>query len=112
MTRAALRKAMALDPDSYEQAFIEQPRRGQTTRTCPARCSQRWACVTTCSKPLASTARPDPATGLRKARLLAAELDKAQPDAAGSLREGLEDMFTVRRLGIDGTLARTPTSRT
>jgi hypothetical protein len=23
------------------------------------------------------------------------------------LREGLEDMFTVRRLGIDGTLART-----
>ncbi|MCP4967868.1 MAG: IS256 family transposase, partial [bacterium] len=29
------------------------------------------------------------------------------PDAAGSLREGLEDMFTVRRLGIDGTLART-----
>jgi putative transposase len=46
---------------------------------------------------------------LRKARLLAAELDKTQPDAAGSLREGLEDMFTVRRLGIDGTLARTLT---
>ncbi|MCP4959484.1 MAG: IS256 family transposase, partial [Actinomycetia bacterium] len=36
-----------------------------------------------------------------------AELDKTYPDAAGSLREGLEDMFTVRRLGIDGTLART-----
>lgn len=34
-------------------------------------------------------------------------MDKTHPDAAGSLREGLEDMFTVRRLGIDGTLART-----
>lgn len=52
-------------------------------------------------------ADPDPAVGLRKAKLLAAELDKRWPDAAGSLREGLDDMFTVRRLGIDGTLART-----
>jgi transposase-like protein len=54
-------------------------------------------------------ADPDPHSGLRKARLLAGELDKVQPDAASSLREGLEDMFTVRRLGIDGTLARTLT---
>jgi transposase-like protein len=54
-------------------------------------------------------ADPDPHRGLRKARLLATELDKTHPDAAGSLREGLEDMFTVRRLGIDGTLARTLT---
>ena len=52
-------------------------------------------------------ADPDPLAGLRKAKLLATELDKAWPDAAGSLREGLDDMFTVRRLGIDGTLART-----
>jgi transposase-like protein len=52
-------------------------------------------------------ADPDPVGGLRKAKALAAELDKTHPDAAGSLREGLEDMFTVRRLGIDGTLART-----
>ncbi len=52
-------------------------------------------------------ADPDPRSGLLKARRLAAELDKTCPDAAGSLREGLEDMFTVRRLGIDGTLART-----
>ena len=49
----------------------------------------------------------DPDAGLRKAKLLAAELDKQWPDAASSLREGLEEMFTVRRLGIDGTLART-----
>jgi hypothetical protein len=52
-------------------------------------------------------ADPDPVAGLRKAKALATELDKTHPDAAGSLREGLEDMFTVRRLGIDGTLART-----
>jgi transposase-like protein len=52
-------------------------------------------------------ADPDPVSGLRKAKLLAAELDKAWPDAAGSLREGLDDMFAVRRMGIDGTLART-----
>ena len=52
-------------------------------------------------------ADPDPDAGLRKAKALAAELDKTHPDAAGSLREGLEQMFTVRRLGIDGTLART-----
>jgi hypothetical protein len=52
-------------------------------------------------------ADPDPHTGLLKARRLAGELDKTHPDAAGSLREGLEDMFTVRALGIDGTLART-----
>jgi putative transposase len=55
----------------------------------------------------AAFADPDPASGLRKARRLAAELDKTHPDAAGSLREGLEDMFTVARLGIDGTLRRT-----
>jgi transposase-like protein len=52
-------------------------------------------------------ADPDPVSGLAKAKRLAAELDRTHPDAAGSLREGLEDMFTVRRLGIDGTLART-----
>ncbi len=52
-------------------------------------------------------ADPDPAAGLRKAKLLATELEQLWPDAAGSLREGLDDMFTVRGLGIDGTLART-----
>ncbi len=52
-------------------------------------------------------ADPDPVAGLGKARRLAAELDGTHPDAAASLHEGLEDMFTVRGLGIDGTLART-----
>lgn len=49
---------------------------------------------------------PDPAAGLARARSIAAELEADHPDAAASLREGLTDMFTVRRLGVDGRLAR------
>src|SRR6185295_7635031 len=50
---------------------------------------------------------PDPTQGLRNARHLATLLDKGYPGAAASLREGLEEMFTVARLGIDGRLAAT-----
>jgi transposase-like protein len=50
---------------------------------------------------------PDPARGLRAARALARQLEAEHPDAAASLREGLEDMFTVRRLGVSDRLART-----
>jgi putative transposase len=50
---------------------------------------------------------PDPAQGLRTARHLATLLDRGYPGAAASLREGLEEMFTVARLGIDGRLAKT-----
>jgi putative transposase len=53
---------------------------------------------------------PDPTKGLDTARRLAADLKTEHPDAAASLLEGLEDMFTVRRLGIDGRLARTLTN--
>jgi putative transposase len=53
---------------------------------------------------------PDPGAGLRNAKSLAAQLDKNYPGAAASLREGLEEMFTVTRLGIDGRLARTLTT--
>lgn len=49
-------------------------------------------------------ADPDPDAGLRAARALAAQLK--HPDAAASLREGVEDMFTVRRLGVGDRLAR------
>jgi transposase-like protein len=52
-------------------------------------------------------AHPDPAQGLRNARHLATLLEKGYPGAAASLREGLEEMFTVARLGIDGRLAST-----
>ena len=53
---------------------------------------------------------PDWRRGLAAAKSIAASLDANHPNAAGSLREGLEDMFTVRRLGISGRLALTLTS--
>ncbi len=53
---------------------------------------------------------PDPEQGLRNARHLAGLLDKNYPGAAASIREGLEEMFTVARLGIDGRLAKTLTT--
>jgi putative transposase len=55
-------------------------------------------------------ASPDPSAGLREAKALAAALARKHPGAAASLREGLEEMFTVTRLGITGTLARTLTT--
>jgi transposase-like protein len=55
-------------------------------------------------------ANPDPAAGLRDAKALATALARKHPGAAASLREGLEEMFTVTRLGITGTLARTLTT--
>lgn len=55
-------------------------------------------------------AQPDASKGLDAARRLARELEADHPDAAASLREGLEEMFTVRRLGVTGTLAATLTT--
>jgi transposase-like protein len=55
-------------------------------------------------------AGPDAAKGLAAAKALAKELEADHPDAAASLREGLDDMFTVRRLGIGATLASTLTT--
>lgn len=53
---------------------------------------------------------PDPEQGLRNAKHLAGLLEQGYPGAAASLREGLEEMFTVSRLGIDGRLAKTLTT--
>jgi putative transposase len=50
---------------------------------------------------------PDAAAGLRDAKALATALERKHPGAAASLREGLEELFTVARLGITGTLAKT-----
>ena len=55
-------------------------------------------------------ANRDPDAGLRAAKDLARVLERQHPDAAASLREGLEEMFTVRRLGVSDRLARTLTS--
>ena len=48
----------------------------------------------------------DAKRGLRVAQGIAAQLEERYPSAAASLREGLEDMFTVRRLGASDLLAR------
>ena len=53
---------------------------------------------------------PDPEQGSRNAKSLATQLDKNYPGAAASLREGLQEMFTVARLGVDGRLAKTLTT--
>src|SRR6478672_2678960 len=53
---------------------------------------------------------PDPDQGLRNAKQLATQLDKRYPGASASLREGLQEMFTVACLGIDGRLAKTLTT--
>ena len=55
-------------------------------------------------------AEPNPKVGFSKALLLAKELDLAYPDAAASLREGLEEMFTVARIGSSETLRRSLTT--
>jgi putative transposase len=49
---------------------------------------------------------PDPLAGQGDLEALAKELDHAHPGAAGSLREGLEETFTVARLRVPPTLAR------
>ncbi len=49
----------------------------------------------------------DPDLAERRLEQLAAELDRTWPDAAGSLREGLQDTLTLMRLGITGQLAKT-----
>jgi putative transposase len=43
----------------------------------------------------------------QRLRLLASELERTWPDAAGSLREGMDDTLTLMRLGITGQLAKT-----
>ena len=50
---------------------------------------------------------PDAAEAERDLTDLANQLERINPDAAGSLREGLPEMFTVTRLGVRGTLLAT-----
>ncbi|MGC9962959.1 MAG: IS256 family transposase [Acidimicrobiales bacterium] len=55
-------------------------------------------------------AQPEADKGLDAARRLANELQADHPDAAASLREGLEEMFTARRLGVTPKLAKNLTN--
>jgi len=49
----------------------------------------------------------DPLLAEQRLQMLASELDQTWPDAAGSLREGIDDTLTLMRLGITGNLAAT-----
>jgi transposase-like protein len=49
----------------------------------------------------------DPDLAEQRLELLASELERTWPDAAGSLREGLPETLTLMRLGITGQLAKT-----
>lgn len=55
-------------------------------------------------------ADPDPAKGRAACDALAKQLEREHPDAAASLREGLDEMFTVARLGIGGRLRQSLTN--
>jgi putative transposase len=50
---------------------------------------------------------PDAARGQADAETLAKLLDKTHPGAAGSIREGLTEMFTITRLGLPPTITAT-----
>jgi putative transposase len=52
-------------------------------------------------------AEPDHDRALDRLQMLAEELDRTHPGAAGSLREGLAETLTLTRLGIKGPLKRT-----
>ena len=49
----------------------------------------------------------DHARALDQLRLLASELERSYPGAAGSLREGMEETLTLTRLGVTDSLKRT-----
>ena len=48
----------------------------------------------------------DATEGHKKLEQLASWLEREHPSAAASLREGLNEMFTINRLGLPGTLRR------
>jgi putative transposase len=55
----------------------------------------------------AAWALGDPELAKQRLQLLASELDRSWPDAAASLREGMEETLTLMSLGITGQLAKT-----
>jgi transposase-like protein len=58
----------------------------------------------------AAWALSDPELARQRLQLLASELERTWPDAASSLREGMEDTLTLMGLGITGQLAKTLSS--
>ena len=52
-------------------------------------------------------AEPDHTAALAALKALERVLERSHPDAAASLREGLEETLTLTRLGVTGALKRT-----
>jgi putative transposase len=55
----------------------------------------------------AAWANPDADEAQAALKALASQLERVNPDAAASLREGLADTLTVTRLGVTGSLLKT-----
>jgi putative transposase len=58
----------------------------------------------------AAWANPDPGEAEAALKALAVQLERVNPDAAASLREGMTETLTVTRLGVTGSLLKTVAS--
>ncbi len=93
----------AIDQLCGDAAHVQRCRihkiRNVTERLPKAKAYQtRWVMV--------QALKGDADAGIRKLKAHAKHLKAQHPDAAASLLEGLEELFTVNRLGVTGELAR------
>lgn len=93
----------AIDQLCGEAAHVQRCRihkiRNVTERLPKAKADQsRWV--------MTQAFKADADTGIQKLKAHAKHLKAQHPDASASLLEGLEELFTINRLGVTGELAR------
>ena len=93
----------AIDQLCGESAHVQRCRihkiRNVTERLPKAKAAQtRWV--------MTQALKDEPHAGIQKLKAHAKHLKAQHPDAAASLLEGLEELFTINRLGVTGELAR------
>ena len=93
----------AIEQVCGEAAHVQRCRihkiRNVTERLPKTRAAQtRWV--------MAQALKGDAEVGIQKLKAQAKHLKAQHPDAAASLLEGLEELFTINRLGVTGELAR------
>ena len=93
----------AIEQVCGEAAHVQRCRihkiRNVTERLPKTRAAQtRWV--------MAQALKGDAEVGIQKLKAHARHLKAQHPDAAASLLEGLEELFTINRLGVTGELAR------
>ena len=93
----------AIEQVCGEAAHVQRCRihkiRNVTERLPKTRAAQtRWV--------MAQALKGDTEVGIQKLKAHAKHLKAQHPDAAASLLEGLEELFTINRLGVTGELAR------